>query len=63
MLLQSSHFASCPYCLEQIELIVDHSAGSQAYTEDCEVCCHPILVKFRIGGNQILNIELLKENE
>lgn len=63
MLLHSSHFASCPYCLEQIEIIVDGSAGSQTYTEDCEVCCHPILVKFMVEDNKISNIELLKENE
>lgn len=34
----------CPYCGEVIELLVDLSAGSQRYTEDCEVCCRPMVV-------------------
>lgn len=32
----------CPYCWEQFGLLVDASIDSQAYVEDCEVCCQPI---------------------
>jgi hypothetical protein len=32
----------CPYCGEAIELLVDASAGTQRYIEDCSVCCRPI---------------------
>lgn len=32
----------CPYCGEPIELLVDSSAGTQRYVEDCSVCCRPI---------------------
>jgi hypothetical protein len=32
----------CPYCWEQITLLVDGSIEIQEYTEDCEVCCRPI---------------------
>lgn len=32
----------CPYCGEEIELLVDTSAGAQDYVEDCSVCCRPI---------------------
>ena len=35
----------CPYCGEPIEMQVDRSAGSQAYVEDCSVCCRPIEVR------------------
>ena len=32
----------CPYCGEQVELIVDEGGGShQLYVEDCPVCCRP----------------------
>jgi hypothetical protein len=34
----------CPYCGEPIQLHVDVSAGSQAYIEDCQVCCQPFQV-------------------
>ncbi len=32
----------CPYCGEGFETVVDLSAGSQSYTEDCAICCRPI---------------------
>jgi hypothetical protein len=32
----------CPFCAEPITLVVDYSAGSQAYIEDCQVCCQPM---------------------
>lgn len=32
----------CPYCWEQITLLVDGSIEMQEYIEDCEVCCRPI---------------------
>lgn len=32
----------CPYCGEPFETLIDVSAGSAAYIEDCQVCCQPI---------------------
>jgi hypothetical protein len=32
----------CPYCGESFETLVDLSAGSAEYIEDCQVCCRPI---------------------
>lgn len=33
---------TCPHCGEPIQVVVDPSAGqSQAYIEDCPVCCNP----------------------
>ena len=32
----------CPYCGEPFETLVDLSAGSATYVEDCQVCCQPI---------------------
>ena len=32
----------CPYCGEEFDTLVDCSAGSQHYIEDCPVCCNPI---------------------
>ena len=34
----------CPHCGEVISLLLDTSAGSQRYIEDCHVCCRPITV-------------------
>jgi len=35
---------ACPYCGENIELLVDCSLEMQGYIEDCEVCCRPMTV-------------------
>ena len=32
----------CPYCGEEIDLVVDCSVEYQDYIEDCSVCCQPI---------------------
>ena len=32
----------CPYCGEPFDTLVDLSAGSTSYIEDCQVCCRPI---------------------
>jgi hypothetical protein len=33
---------SCPYCGEFFDTLVDISAGSASYIEDCQICCQPI---------------------
>lgn len=37
-----SALVQCPYCGEQIEILIDDSAGPHRYVEDCHVCCRPI---------------------
>lgn len=36
------HFFQCPYCWEEISMLLDTSVRYQVYVEDCEVCCNPI---------------------
>lgn len=43
----------CPYCGEPLALVVDASAGDQAYVEDCAVCCRPMAVSVRVDGADI----------
>ncbi|MGB5941264.1 MAG: CPXCG motif-containing cysteine-rich protein [Leeuwenhoekiella sp.] len=35
------HFFQCPYCWEEISMLLDPSV-SNTYIEDCEICCNPI---------------------
>ncbi len=37
------HYFQCPYCWEEISMLLDPSA-SLSYVEDCEVCCNPIQI-------------------
>jgi hypothetical protein len=34
----------CPYCAEPITLVIEVIDDKQTYTEDCEVCCRPMIV-------------------
>lgn len=45
----------CPYCGENISIIIDCSAGNQGYIEDCSVCCRPIFLNIDIDdeGNLV----------
>ena len=62
-MLQSSYFIACPYCLEQFEIIIDQSAGSQTYVEDCEVCCQPVLLDIHLDGSEVVSVSANRENE
>jgi transcription elongation factor Elf1 len=41
----------CPYCGESFNTLVDLSAGSQHYIEDCYVCCQPIECSVTLNQN------------
>jgi len=38
------HFFTCPYCWEEISMLLDPDLSNEEYIEDCEVCCRPIVV-------------------
>jgi hypothetical protein len=42
------HQIQCPYCGEAFETLIDLSAGSANYIEDCQVCCQPIEFKVEV---------------
>ncbi len=53
----------CPYCLEEISILVDFCGGqSQSFTVDCEVCCRPIVVRLKIGPEGIVRFEAERES-
>lgn len=47
------HYFQCPYCWEQISMLMDLSVPAQEYVEDCEVCCNPIMISFQVENNEI----------
>ena len=44
------HHFTCPYCGAGISMLLDPSVGEQEYIEDCEVCCNPIQVHFKLDA-------------
>ncbi|WP_411767828.1 CPXCG motif-containing cysteine-rich protein [Winogradskyella sp. A3E31] len=49
------HFFQCPYCWEEISMLIDTSQLKQNYIEDCEVCCNPIQLKITLEAQEIIN--------
>lgn len=48
---------TCPYCWEEITMLLDLSAGAQSYVEDCEVCCNPIQITFETEDGAIIGFD------
>jgi len=53
-------FFQCPYCFEQISILIDTSTQDQNFIEDCEVCCNPIEFRIRSFGENIQFFEAEK---
>ena len=53
---ESEVFLKCPYCWQNISMILDASTGAQSYVEDCEVCCRPIQVSYNTDGSEISGV-------
>ena len=53
----------CPYCGEVINLLLDASAGSQRYIEDCHVCCRPITVVLDVDDEGDALVRVQSEEE
>jgi len=51
------HFFQCPYCWEEISMLLDSSARQQTYVEDCEVCCNPIQVTPNFDSEVLIGFE------
>ncbi|OED39222.1 CPXCG motif-containing cysteine-rich protein [Chromatiales bacterium (ex Bugula neritina AB1)] len=57
------HDISCPYCGETIGLLIDCSVEHQQYTEDCQVCCSPILLTVTATADgELSNVDAIQEN-
>jgi transcription elongation factor Elf1 len=47
------HFFRCPYCGEEISMVLDLSVRRQTYVEDCEVCCNPIEISYSVEDDAL----------
>jgi transcription elongation factor Elf1 len=52
------YFFQCPYCWEEISVLVDISVSDQQYVEDCEVCCNPIQLHVTTSDRQIVSFSV-----
>lgn len=54
--LLSERRVHCPFCGEVITILVDTSAGTQAYVEDCQVCCQPMNIAVEVDAGELLSV-------
>lgn len=53
----------CPYCWEEITLLVDGSIENQEYIEDCEVCCRPIDFVVEVDEKGLASVQARLQHE
>lgn len=63
MIMQEELSTYCPYCGENIQLLVDCSLEYQEYIEDCQVCCRPIQITATVGTDGIASVETKADHE
>jgi hypothetical protein len=51
------HSFTCPYCGEEISMVLDLSVHRQTYVEDCEVCCNPIEISYTVQDDALASFE------
>ena len=47
------HFFTCPFCWQQISMLLDTSIKKQIFIEDCEVCCNPIEINVTFRNKEL----------
>jgi hypothetical protein len=53
--METEHFFICPYCWEEISMLLDLSVEEQTYIEDCEVCCRPIQISYTTEDFELIS--------
>jgi hypothetical protein len=53
----------CPYCGEEVEILIDGSVEAQSYIEDCQVCCRPMEISVVIDETGEPSVEVAAEND
>lgn len=52
------HFFQCPYCWEEISILLDPSVQENSFIEDCEVCCNPLEFTVKFTNGELINFEV-----
>jgi len=51
------HFFTCPYCWQNISMLLDSSIEQQNFIEDCEICCNPIELKIEFIDKKLTSFD------
>ena len=48
----------CPFCGENLTVLIDLSVESQSYIEDCQVCCRPMQLSYAVTDEDTVKVEI-----
>jgi len=54
---------SCPYCGEPTLVMIETIGEVQEYTEDCQVCCRPMVFTVTAGYDDRCQVQVRAEDE
>jgi len=54
---------ACPYCGENIAILLDSSIDEQDYIEDCQVCCRPIMFYVSVDFEGDITLRVAHEDD
>ncbi|MGX5200491.1 CPXCG motif-containing cysteine-rich protein [Aliikangiella sp. IMCC44632] len=54
---------TCPYCWQEIDVLIDTSVTYQEYIEDCQVCCRPIVFQVVADPEQAPQVVVKSEDD
>ncbi len=57
------HFFQCPYCWQNISMLIEPSLQVTNYIEDCEICCRPINIEYVFSGLDLKNFNAFSIEE
>ena len=52
-------FFQCPYCWQNISVLLDPSVAEQTFIEDCEVCCNPIEFFIQVSETEVMDFQAM----
>ena len=52
------HFFQCPYCWEEVSILLDTSVKNNVFIEDCEVCCNPLEFTVQFENQELINFNV-----
>jgi hypothetical protein len=51
------HSFICPFCGEEISMVLNLSVRRYTYVEDCEVCCNPLEISYTVEDDSLTHFE------
>jgi len=54
-------YVNCPFCGETVSVLWDATGGEGEYVEDCEVCCRPMALEFRLSPDGDCAVDARRE--